>query len=95
MDRSWLRAILLLLIFCCFNGCLADEDEDAEKPREEFDKGDYDFHHFVTRPDIQAPKFNVTIYDEKALAPGYWFVAPYANIHKGGRGKNCKSLRLI
>ena len=36
-----------------------------------------DFYTFVTRPDIQAPKWNTTLYNESAVAPGYWFVAPY------------------
>lgn len=32
------------------------------------------------RPEIKAPRFNVTIYDPESLAPGYWFVAPYAKL---------------
>ena len=32
---------------------------------------------FVTRPDIKAPKWNITVYDSSALDPGYWFVGPY------------------
>jgi hypothetical protein len=43
---------------------------------------DEDFFHFVTRPDIGAPKWNITLYDEDALAPGYWFLAPYANLEQ-------------
>ena len=38
------------------------------------------FYEFVTRPDIAAPRWNVKIHDEKALAPGYWFVAPYKDL---------------
>jgi hypothetical protein len=38
------------------------------------------FYQFVTRPDIAAPKWDVKIYDEDALAPGYWFVAPYKDL---------------
>ena len=38
------------------------------------------FYEFVTRPDIAAPKWNVKIYDEEALSPGYWFVAPYKDL---------------
>ncbi|GME34900.1 hypothetical protein GTA08_BOTSDO00643 [Neofusicoccum parvum] len=32
---------------------------------------------FVTRPEIRAPKLDVRVYDRDAVAPGYWFVAPY------------------
>lgn len=42
------------------------------------DPDDDHFYHFVTRPDIGAPKWSIEIYDKDALAPGYWFVAPYA-----------------
>lgn len=35
---------------------------------------------FVTRPDIGAPKWNITVYDQEAITPGYWFLAPYANL---------------
>ncbi|KAK5173383.1 uncharacterized protein LTR77_002064 [Saxophila tyrrhenica] len=38
------------------------------------------FFKFVTRPDIGAPRWNIKIFDEEALAPGYWFLAPYANL---------------
>lgn len=45
------------------------------------DDGEY-FYQFVTRPDIGAPKWDVEVYDRQALAPGYWFVAPYANLQQ-------------
>ncbi|KAK1084542.1 hypothetical protein LTR33_002606 [Friedmanniomyces endolithicus] len=32
---------------------------------------------FKSRPDIRAPKWNITVHDEHKLSPGYWFVAPY------------------
>ena len=35
---------------------------------------------FVTRPDIGAPRWEVEVFDQEALAPGYWFLAPYANL---------------
>lgn len=31
----------------------------------------------VQRPDIDAPKWEIKIYNESAVAPGLWFVAPY------------------
>ena len=44
------------------------------------DKSEDVFFNFVTRPDIAAPKWDVNIYDEDALSPGYWFVAPYKDL---------------
>lgn len=29
------------------------------------------------RPDIDAPKWEIKVYNESAVAPGLWFVAPY------------------
>lgn len=34
----------------------------------------------VQRPEIKAPLFEVEIYEPEQVTPGYWFVAPYANI---------------
>ena len=41
-----------------------------ETPREGRDKQDEVWFHFTTRPDIHAPKYDVHIYDEGAIAPG-------------------------
>ncbi|KAF2174173.1 hypothetical protein M409DRAFT_62296 [Zasmidium cellare ATCC 36951] len=41
---------------------------------------DDDLTNFVTRPEIKAPRFNVTVYESGSLAPGYWFIAPYAKL---------------
>ena len=41
---------------------------------------DGDLTDFVTRPDIKAPRFNVTTYQASRVTPGYWFTAPYAFI---------------
>lgn len=39
------------------------------------------FFEPVTRPDIQAPRWNIEIYDQDRLSPlGYWFVCPYENL---------------
>ena len=49
----------------------------------DFDIGyedDSDLTRFVTRPDIKAPILNVTMYDEDAVLPGKWFIAPYTEI---------------
>lgn len=41
---------------------------------------DADLTSFVTRPEIKTPKFNISVYDADKIAPGYWFLAPYAMI---------------
>lgn len=33
-------------------------------------------HNFVSRPDIKPARWNVTVHNEKRVAPGYWFAAP-------------------
>lgn len=43
-----------------------------ETPREDKDRRDDYWFHFVTRPDIQVPKYEVHIYDEDKLAPGMY-----------------------
>ncbi|KAK5163037.1 uncharacterized protein LTR77_010971 [Saxophila tyrrhenica] len=45
-----------------------------------------DYFHFVTRPDIRAFKWSIQKYDERAVAPGYWFVAPYELLGQKERG---------
>ena len=32
------------------------------------------------RPDIWAPKWNISVYDESKLAQGYWWLAPYEQL---------------
>ncbi|KAK3053181.1 hypothetical protein LTR09_005807 [Extremus antarcticus] len=54
------------------NGTGHGEDKSAS--------GGGSFFKYVTRPDIGAPRWNIKILDEDALAPGYWFLAPYANL---------------
>ncbi|KAJ9254017.1 hypothetical protein DTO207G8_3878 [Paecilomyces variotii] len=38
---------------------------------------DDDLLTFITRPEIRAPKFDITYHDRRLVTPGYWFVAPY------------------
>lgn len=45
-----------------------------------------DFFDFKTRPDIRALKWHITMNDEDALAPGYWFIAPYELLGQKERG---------
>ena len=42
---------------------------------------DHGLWSFVTRPDIKAPKWNVSVYHESAIAPGYWFFGPYETLN--------------
>lgn len=46
-----------------------------------------DYFHFVTRPDIRAFKWQITTYNEHAIAPGYWFIAPYELLGQKERGE--------
>lgn len=55
------------LVISLFNSCAKGSEE---FPREDRDKEDDFWFHFVTRPDIRAPKYNVQIYNESAIAPG-------------------------
>jgi hypothetical protein len=45
--------------------------------------------YIVQRPDIEAPNFTVTIYDESRISPGYWFIPSYdfldQSVQNGGR----------
>ncbi|KAK5163784.1 uncharacterized protein LTR77_010458 [Saxophila tyrrhenica] len=36
---------------------------------------------FRSRPDLRAPKWEVEVYDQAALAPGYWFFGPYETLN--------------
>ncbi|KAL1968482.1 hypothetical protein VTN77DRAFT_1692 [Rasamsonia byssochlamydoides] len=61
-----------LLAFLLFLGQIVLADFDLLE--------DDDLTTFVTRPEIKAPKFDVVVHDPSRVSPGYWFVAPYANI---------------
>ena len=41
---------------------------------------DEDLTNFVTRPEIKAPRFNVSVYKPEQVVPGYWFIGTYANV---------------
>ncbi|KAK5168359.1 uncharacterized protein LTR77_006929 [Saxophila tyrrhenica] len=59
----------------------AEDEADADFPGDKF-------HTFVSRPDIKAPKFRVNVFDRAALAPGYWFVAPYHELDQDTTAKH-------
>lgn len=37
--------------------------------------------HYVSRPDLKPPIWNVKIHDQASLGPGLWFLAPYQSPH--------------
>lgn len=49
---------------------------------------DEDLTRYVTRPDIKAPLFVVHKLEPNRIAPGYWFVAPYAHIEQEPHARN-------
>ncbi|KXS96609.1 hypothetical protein AC578_10431 [Pseudocercospora eumusae] len=75
MACSYMRTFFWLTIFYA----LASAKLDAAKA----DK----LHNYITRPDLQAPKWNISIYDRENLAPGYWFMSPYEHINQKSPGK--------
>jgi len=40
-----------------------------------------DLEHFVTRPDLTAPRYVVAKHHPDAITDGYWFVAPYSSLY--------------
>lgn len=56
-----------LIAFLLLSTCVTGSKETPRKWKDEQD--DYWFH-FVTRPDIHVPKYEVHIYDKEAIAPG-------------------------
>ena len=48
---------------------------------------DRTFYKFVTRPDIDAPVFDIEVQNEEAVAPGYWFVSPYGHLGQDRPGQ--------
>lgn len=51
----------------------------AEWDPPEFPDGS-DLEHFITRPELKAPRLNVTEYYPDAIKDGYWFFAPYTDL---------------
>ena len=37
---------------------------------------------FVSRPDLEPVRWQMTVYDADAVSPGLWFVAPYHNLSR-------------
>lgn len=39
-----------------------------------------DLTHFVTRPELKAPRYMVAKHHPESISPGYWFVTPYTRV---------------
>ena len=39
-----------------------------------------DLTHFITRPELKAPRYMVAKHHPEAISPGYWFVTPYTRV---------------
>lgn len=78
----WQQALLLLSTFLLFHGGQAL----PRRPKHHVFR-EKQWFKFVTRPDIIAPKWNINVKDEKAVSPGYWFIAPYAMLHQKQQGE--------
>ncbi|EXJ87521.1 hypothetical protein A1O3_04481 [Capronia epimyces CBS 606.96] len=61
--------IVLIIIWSCLGQVRAKKNDDLSQGN--------DLFSFVTRPDIRAPRFNVTKHRPKLIHPGYWFTGPY------------------
>ena len=64
--------LLLALVIGCVAQAKSDRDEGLDK--------------YVSRPDIVSPKWQVQIHDTQNIAPGYWFLSPYARVGEKAPG---------
>ncbi|KAF7195249.1 hypothetical protein HII31_03455 [Pseudocercospora fuligena] len=74
---SFLSIVLFCLAVPCI--CLLPTEQwhdSAERWQSE------DLHHFVTRPDLRAPKWHVIQIKQDLTEPGYLFVTPYSNLQR-------------
>lgn len=92
---AWKTELILSLLslLSYFHLIIASEDRvlhlhkySAGLSRRTVEQKDRRFFKFVTRPDIDAPNWDLKVHDEEALAPGYWFVAPYQQLDQGTPG---------
>lgn len=92
---STLRLIATLLsVLAICNAAGAEDDAARSRParhsaaldRRKVQQKDRKFFKFVTRPDIDAPNWNLKVYDKNVIAPGYWFIAPYQELDQGTPG---------
>lgn len=70
-----MRKLRLLGPFCFALLC------EAQTTLYPYDSETTAFSYFVTRPDIETPRWQIKVYDPSALQDGmYWFVAPYLHL---------------
>ncbi len=93
----WSNALLAVVVFQTLTCALSHKHADralaaADSQKRAVGYGgadtttEADYFHFVTRPDIRALKWDIQLYDAKAVAPGYWFIAPYELLGQKERG---------
>lgn len=71
--------LTLVVLGVCQDGTASYSTEEVELDRT---KHDIEFFNFVTRPDIDAPRWDITVHNERTVAPGLWFVAPYGVVEQ-------------
>ncbi|KXT17724.1 hypothetical protein AC579_3605 [Pseudocercospora musae] len=73
---SWLQRLLVLptLLYFPFFTYAGEQAIDHKHDNDD------SLSKFVTRPELKAPKWIVNVTDERAVTPGYWFVAPFEYI---------------
>lgn len=67
--------LLVSTVTCVYDKGVSQIDKNSPAHAREFST-------FVTRPDIDAPRWNISLYDEAALGPGYWFMATYEYVEQ-------------
>jgi hypothetical protein len=46
---------------------------------------DQEFFDFVTRPDLDIPRWNITVFQPEKVTPGYWFITPYEEVQQDSK----------
>lgn len=83
--KAWLAACLTRLIFWTPNVHASTSNSrrwEHRKAHLDESKHTEEFFRFVTRPDLDAPRWNLTLYDEAGISPGFWFLAPYEEVEQ-------------
>ncbi|KAK5166728.1 uncharacterized protein LTR77_008272 [Saxophila tyrrhenica] len=79
---SFSLSFLLLLSACVPSVLSLEQHEPLEQRKPKGDPNDPGLARYVSRPDLAAPIWDVKVYHEDQVAPGYWFVAPYKAINQ-------------
>lgn len=82
MNLLSLPAVLLVLAILDPSNAATGKRWEHRKVELDDSRHAEEFFTFATRPDLDAPRWNITIYDEAAVTPGYWFVAPYEEVEQ-------------